>query len=224
MFVLFHFLLESMSKTLQFQFHTPCSILTVGPSGSGKTVFITKLLTENLDLFDHRPRIIHYCYGSWQRGFETLKKKGVKFSEGVHLKEDLDKWFLKGAGGVLVMDDLMTEGGQDKTVLDIFTKHSHHRNITVIYLCQDMFPPGKYAKSISRNVHYIIAFKNPRDQLGMRNLLLQVFPQQWKTVQDVYTSRPFGYLALDLHPASSQRVVSHLLKNEGFTRVYSLSP
>ena len=27
-------------------------------------------------------------------------------------------------------------------------------NITVIYLCQDMFSPGKYAKSISGNAHY----------------------------------------------------------------------
>ena len=69
------------------------------------------------------------------------------------------------------MDDLMDEGGSDKRILDLFTKHSHHRNITVLYLCQDMFPPGKYAKSISRNVHYIVAFKNPRDGWGVRNLL-----------------------------------------------------
>ena len=31
------------------------------------------------------------------------------------------------------------------------------------------FPPGKYTKSISRTAHCIIAFKNPRDQLGMNN-------------------------------------------------------
>jgi len=78
-------------------------------------------------------------------------------------------------GGLLVLDDLMAEGGNDKRVLDLFTKHSH-QNVTVLYLCQDMFPPGKYARSISRNAHYIIAFKNRRDELGMRNLLLQTFP------------------------------------------------
>ena len=43
-----------------------------------------------------------------------------------------------------------------------------------------MFSTGKNAKSISRNAHYVVAFKNPRDQLGMRNLLLQSFPIQWK--------------------------------------------
>ena len=78
------------------------------------------------------------------------------------------------------LDDLMTEGGEDKALLDLFTKRSHHQNITVLYLCEDMFPPGKYAKSISRNAHYIVAFKNPRDQLGMKNLLLQAFPTCWQ--------------------------------------------
>ena len=43
----------------------------------------------------------------------------------------------------------------------------------------------------------------------------------------VYTrvmDRPFGYLMLDLHPSSSdnRRIVSHLLKDEGYVRVYQL--
>lgn len=41
-----------------------------------------------------------------------------------------------------------------------------------------MFSPREFAESISRNVHYIVAFKNPRDQLGMRNILLQAYPQE----------------------------------------------
>ena len=118
----------------------------------------------------------------------------------------------------------MEEGGKDKRVLDLFTKHSH-RNITVIYLSQDMFPPGPYAKTISRNAHYIVGFKNPRDQLGMRNLLLQSFPNRWQDVQSTFqkvTDRPFGYMVLDFHPKSpdDQRVLSHLLKEEGCVRCY----
>ena len=119
----------------------------------------------------------------------------------------------------------MAEEGNNKQVLDLFTKHSHHQNVTVLYLCQDMFPPGKYAKSISRNAHYIIAFKNPRDQLGMRNLLLQVFPAQWQVLQGTFqrlTEHPFGYMVLDLHPGSSddQGILSHLLKVEGCMRCH----
>ena len=214
-----------MLRMTAFQFRTPSSVLIVGPSGSGKTVFTTRLLTDNIELFATRPNKIHYCYGSWQKSFERLKGAGVTFSAGVPTEKDLDRRFPRG--GLLVMDDLMTEGNNDKTVLDIFTKHSHHHNITVLYLCQDMFPPGKFPTSISRNAHYIVAFKNPRDQLGVRNVALQAFPKEWKAVLDVFrrvTSRPFGYLVMDLHPASGddERLVSHLLKDEGYIRVYHL--
>jgi len=133
-----------------FQLHTPSSILIVGPSGCGKTVFTQNLLENNLDLFETQPKSIHYCYGAWQPKFEQMKF--VKFHEGIPELEELDLWFPKGQG-ILVLDDLMDEGSGDKRVLDLFTKHSHHRDITVLYLCQDMFPVGKYAKSISRNAH-----------------------------------------------------------------------
>ena len=106
--------------------------------------------------------------------FEACKRLVYNFMKG------FPSWTISGhgfrRGGLLVLDDLMAEGGEAKELLDLFTKHPHHQNITIIYLCQDMFPPGKYTKSISRNAHYIIAFKNPRDQLGMKNLLLQAFP------------------------------------------------
>ena len=123
------------------------------------------------------------------------------------------------------MGDLMDEGGSDKRVLDLFIKHSHHRNITVLYLCQDMFPAGKYAKSIPRNAHYIVAFKSPRDGLSIRNLLLQSFPSNWRDVLRVFqlvTSRPFGYVILDLHSTSSDdvRLYSYILRDEGLTRCY----
>lgn len=213
----------TMERCKAFRFRTPTSLLIAGPSGCGKTVFTTQLLLENETLFDKHPKPIHYCYGSWQKGFERLKKEGVSFHEGIPESESLPKWFPEG--GVLVLDDLMDEGGNDKRVLDLFTKDSHHRGITVLYLCQDLFPNGKFAKTISRNAHYIVAFKNPRDQLGLRNLLLQSFPTRWQDVMETFrkvTERPFGYMLLDLHPASrdDQRILSHLLKDEGIMRCH----
>ena len=56
-------------------------------------------------------------------------------------------------------------------------------------LVQEHFPPGNTKKSISRNAHYILAFKNPRDQLRMRNLLPQTFPTCWQDMMDVYISK-----------------------------------
>ena len=157
-----------------------------------------------------------------------MAEGGVKFHEGIPDTDLLRKWF-PGGQGILVLDDLMDEGSNDKRVLDLFTRDSHHQGVTVLYLCQDLFPNGKYAKTISRNAHYIAVFKNPRDQLGMRNLLLQSFPTQWQDVLETYrkaTERPFGYMLLDLHPASQDdtRVLSHVLKDEGIMRCYQFRP
>lgn len=75
-------------------------------------------------------------------------------------------------------------------------------------MTQDMFPEGKFSKTISRNAHYIIAFKNPRDQLGVRILTQQAFPQEFKDASNVYREaikRPYRYLLFDLHPSSSDQ-------------------
>ena len=168
-----------------FRFHTPSSILVVGPSGCGKTVFTEKLLVDNPELFDTPPTQMHYCYGAWQDRFQGMQDHGVVFHEGIPDHDALVQWFPQGQG-VLVLDDLMDEGSHDKRVLDLFTKHSHHQGVTVLYLCQDMFPVGRYAKSISRNAHYIVAFKNPRDQLGVRNVMLQSFPTTWKDTLETF--------------------------------------
>ena len=152
-----------------------------------------------------------------------MKDAGVQFNKGIPEINHLKSWFPKGR--LLLLDDLMAEEGKDKELLDLFTKCSRHQNIIVLYLCQDMFPPEKFAKSISRNSHYVIAFKNPRDQLDMRNLLLQAFPTCWQDIMDVYqkvTKRPFRYTVLDLHPGSDdrKRVFDHLLTHEGYPRWY----
>jgi len=195
--------------------------MIAGPSECGKTVFTTKLLLDNPELFGDPAKTVYYCYGSLQDGFDTLK---VKFHEGIPDNQLFPKWFPQG--GLLVLDDLMDKGSNDKNMLDLFTKHSHHQNVTVIYLCQDLFPVGKFSKTISRNAHYIATFKNPRDQEGLQHLLQQSFPTKFRevleTFQNVANDRPFAYILLDFHPASKddQRILSPVLKDEGFMRCY----
>ena len=57
---------------------------------------------------------------------------------------------------------------------------------------------------VQRSYH-IITLKNPRDRTGMRALTLQAFPDSWKQEMEIfsmYTQRPFGYIMMDLHPAT----------------------
>ena len=86
-----------------------------------------------------------------------------------------------------MLDDLMDEGGNNKRVLDLFTRESHHRNITVL--------------TILRNAYYHFVFKNRKDQSGFRALALQAFPNRWRDVLRVFercTQRPYGYIMMDL--------------------------
>ena len=136
------------------------------------------------------------------------------------------KWFKPEQHGILILDDLMEESGNDKRVLDLFTKDSHHRGITALYLTQDLFPPGKFAKTINLNAHYVICFKSLRDKTDIRHLLLQVYPEKWRRVLRLFlklTARPFGYFMLDLHPASDDRfrIWSHLTKREGKPQIHT---
>lgn len=205
----------------------PSSVIIAGQSGSGKSQLTENLLREKT-LFQVPPKKIVYCYDRWQPRFDRMKTKDkIQFYEGIPDPTHLDKWFKPTKGGLLVLDDLMAEGSDDKRVLDLFTKDSHHRNITVLYLTQDLFPPGKFSKTISHNAHYIIAFKSPRDQTGIRNLLLQAYPQRWRHALDLFnkaTSRPYDYLFIDVHPASDDRyrLWSHLTGQEGLSQVHTL--
>ena len=66
----------------------------------------------------------------------------------------------------------------------------------------------RFLRSISLNAHYIVAFNNPRDTLGLRTLAQQAFAEEvpfvWEDFEDA-TPQPFGYLMLDLHPRTAQR-------------------
>ena len=40
---------------------------------------------------------------------------------------------------LLVLNDLMAQSGKGKRIADLFTKESHHRNLSVIYIVQNIF-------------------------------------------------------------------------------------
>jgi len=102
---------------------------------------------------------------------------------------------------LLVIDDLMSETNQ--LVSDIFTKISHHRNISVVYMTQNVFDINKYARTISLNAHYLVLFKNPRDANQFAVLSRQMYPVSCRFAVEAYrdaTSTPFRYLLVDLRP------------------------
>ena len=90
----------------------------------------------------------------------------------------------------------------------MFTKISHHRNVRIVYLTQNVFDKNKYARTISLNADYLVLFKNPRDTSQFATLARQMYPNASKFAIEAYkdaTSAPYGYLLINLKPEQDER-------------------
>jgi len=96
----------------------------------------------------------------------------------------------------------------NRSVTDLFTKGSNHRNISVICIAQNLFNKGKEHRAISLNSHYIVVFKNPRDLSQIIHLAKQAYPSRPKIVQQAFadaTSDPYGYLLFDFKQSTPEK-------------------
>ena len=109
----------------------PFTALLAGPTGCGKTRFIFKLVDNVGRMIDPPPSRIVYCYGEYQPLFREYSD--VIFHYGLPNISDFDG----SEPALLIIDDLMNE--VDESVANIFTRGSHHRNVSVILLVQIYF-------------------------------------------------------------------------------------
>ena len=89
----------------------------------------------------------------------------------------------------------------DDRVTALFTKQSHHRNISVMFISQNLFNQGKGNRTISLNCHYMVLFKNPRDSSQIIHLAKQMYPGKPGFLKGIFqdaTNEPYGYLFIDL--------------------------
>jgi len=80
-------------------------------------------------------------------------------------------------------------------------KGSHHRNISVILITQNLFRQGKYCCDISQNAKYIVVLINVRDRDQFSHLVRQILPHDSKGLLQEYlhaTEAPHGYVVLGL--------------------------
>ena len=175
----------------------PFTCIVAGPTSSGKTTFIKELLLKR-DTFIY-PKIdsVVYCYSEFQPVFYELQ---VELVQGL---PDFDT-FDPNLNNLVIIDDLMDKA--DK-LADVFTKISHHRNISIIFILQNVF--AKNSRTLSLNAHYMVLFKNPRDATQITNLAKQMYPGRIQFLQKAYTdatARAYGYIFIDLR----QDTVDHM--------------
>jgi hypothetical protein len=223
---------EMEASERDIRFKHPCTTLVAGPTGSGKTVLVRKVLQDHAKLFDNintKELKVTWCYGQWQSSYsQPVPNVKIDYVEGL-----IDQSYVQQKNPQLVViDDLMTELGGNKELANLFTKGSHHLGISVIFIVQNVFHQAPQMRTISLNSHYMILLKNPRDKSQIICLARQLYPTNMKFLQEVYrdaTSRPFGYLLLDLTPDTPEGLRCRTLITsddvpEKYKKVSSLCP
>ena len=190
-------------------FQHPFSMVVSGPSGSGKTRWTKQLL--NSSLIQPSPQRIIYCYGQWQPLYMDLKRSlpRIEFIKGIPDRLD-DPDFIDGKERLLIVfDDLMTEAKCDQRLADMFTKGSHHRNMSVVYLTQNIFPQGKACRDIALNTQYLVLFNNPMDRQQVATLARRMYPLSsgrfMKRFEEA-VQKPYGYLVVDLKATTPEQL------------------
>ena len=187
-----------------------------------KEIRESKSLLENAKTtISPPPQRIIWCYGQWQPMYLEMIKTipGIELNEGIPSDIDSGEFLDVSTRNLIVLDDLMTQSGEDKRIADLFTKESHHRNLSVIYIVQNIFQQGRETRNISLNAHYIVLFKSLRDKQQISVLARQVNPghvQEFMKSYEEATKRPHGYLMLDLKPTTDDqhRLKSNVLREE----------
>jgi hypothetical protein len=184
---------------MDVRFRTPANFFICGQTQSGKSHLTRRIRRYAEELFDPVPTKIIYCYGEYQKEFEELSPN-VEMIEG--FPDDIGGLTKDHRNSLIVLDDLMSQCSSDQRAVDLFTRGSHHMRVSVLYLTQNLFPPGRLSRTISLNSHYMLIFRNPRDSLGVSTLARQMFPGCTDYLLEAYgdaTNKPYGYLLIDCH-------------------------
>ena len=162
-------------------------------------------------------RRVLYCHtSSWKAIFDHFRAFGVHFHPG--LPEDMTELFPPAQRpGMLILDDLMQETTKSPQITQLLTHGTHHLDLFIITLSQNLYPGGQEEASQNRNYHYTVLFKNPADTryvkaLGNRWLGDSAF---WQMYQKA-AHRPFGYFMIDHHPRTNEAICfrTHTLLDE----------
>ena len=185
-------------------FHVPARLLVSGFSNSGKTELTSKIIRK----YHHKFASILIC-GVTEHSLESdpvIKDKLSLYRDIVDPTSEIDHF--KQGGILLVLDDNFIEAINNKVILDCFSK-GRHSNISVILITQNLFPTGKYWRSISLNCSHYILLKQ-RDLQQIECLGRQLYgKEKAKQFTEIYRhavlNRPYGHLLVDLSCTSDEK-------------------
>ena len=104
---------------------------------------------------------------------------------------------------LLVVDDLILSG-KNKDMAEMFILGSHHNQISVFYITQNLFPNCPLFRLMNSNSHYFILFNSQRHYRQINTLAQQMFcGKDLKRVTNAYlrsSKQQRGFILLSLVP------------------------
>ena len=187
----------------KLSFRHPFTMLLAGPTSCGKSTWMKQALENNL--IQPAPDRIIWLYEHWQPLYDQMKKSipHIEFCRGIPNNLEHANFLNTTMNNFIVIDDLMIKASHDDRVCDLFTKGSHHRNLSVACLMQNLYYQGKGNRTMSLNSHYLVLFKNPRDMQQIMVLARQMYPNRPNQLIQEYeeaVATPYNPLVIDLKP------------------------
>ncbi|CAH3155328.1 unnamed protein product, partial [Porites lobata] len=87
----------------------------------------------------------------------------IEFVQGIPTALEQDSYFDVNKRNLIVFDDQMIDASKDKRIVNLFTRGSHHRNLSVIYIVQNLFHQGKAMQEIQGNMDDLLSRNDLRD-------------------------------------------------------------
>ena len=164
-----------------------------GQTGAGKTCFILDVIRYKL--IQPFPKNIYYMYKIRQPFMDEINN--INFIEGLDFNAiDTSK------PSMLVIDDLVLSTNKD--VAEMFILGSHHRQISIFFISQNLFPNCNLFRLMSTNAHYFVIFQNQRNFRQVMTLARQIFVgRDIKRITEAYkkaSNTLRGFIVLSFSP------------------------
>lgn len=138
--------------------------IVYGQTGAGKTYFMRRIIEQRL--VEPFPENIYWMYGVEQNFMKDYSN--ITFLKGLQLdKIDTSKTSL------VVLDDLLLN--VDSEMASAFIMGSHHKQISLFFLCQNLFQNCNLFRLMNQNTHYYVLFHNQRNFRQVHTLARQIF-------------------------------------------------
>ena len=184
----------------------PLSATFAGCSGSGKTQLTQYILRHQQELLCQEwTRIVwlaRYAQPSLEAALSGLPVKFLLVDAAI---PDLGE--LVAAPGpspdrtLILLDDLMAAASGSEQISGLFTA-GRHLGLSVFFMTQNLFCPGRFARTIRLNTNFLFLFRSFHDSRQVA-LYFQQMSTEWRSILAAHrdaTQAAYGYLMVDFCP------------------------